>query len=162
MHKNRETFSFHDCWCIEQIPDLLWKLRQMALTPKQERFAQEVASGKTQADAYRAAFDVKPTTKPETTYKRACELMADRNISGRVAELREAAAERIVWTMADSLDVLSTIAKGLDSDAKPSDKVNAVKAINAMIGLDAPSKLNLTGNLVTHIQREVIDDNAED
>ena len=134
----------------------------MALTPKQELFAQEVASGKTQADAYRSAFNVKPTTKPETTYKRACELMADGNISGRVAELRAAAAERVVWTMADSLDVLSTIAKGLDADAKPSDKVNAVKAINAMIGLDAPSKLNVTGNLVTHIQREVIDDNAED
>ena len=134
----------------------------MALTPKQELFAQEVASGKTQADAYRSAFNVKPTTKPETTYKRACELMADGNISGRVAELRNAAAERVVWTMADSLDVLSTIAKGLDADAKPSDKVNAVKAINAMIGLDAPSKLNVTGNLVTHIQREVIDDNAED
>lgn len=52
----------------------------MALTPKQELFAQEVASGKTQADAYRAAFNVGPTTKPETTYKRACELMADGNI----------------------------------------------------------------------------------
>jgi len=134
----------------------------MALTPKQERFAQEVASGKTQADAYRAAFDVKPTTKPETTYKRACELMADGNISGRVAELRAAASERVVWTLTDSLNVLSTIAKGLDADAKPSDKVNAVKAINAMIGLDAPSKLSVTGSLVTHIQREVIDDNAED
>lgn len=134
----------------------------MELTPKQERFAQEVASGKTQADAYRAAFDVKPTTKPETTYKRACELMADGNISGRVAELRAAASERVVWTLTDSLNVLSTIAKGLDADAKPSDKVNAVKAINAMIGLDAPSKLNVTGSLVTHIQREVIDDNAED
>ena len=134
----------------------------MALTPKQELFAQEVASGKTQADAYRAAYDVKPTTKPETTYKRACELMADGNISGRIAELRAAAAERVVWTMADSLDVLSTIAKGLDEDAKPSDKVNAVKAINAMIGLDAPSKLNVTGNLVTRIERVVTDDNAED
>ena len=134
----------------------------MALTPKQERFAHEVASGKTQADAYRAAFDVKPTTKPETTYKRACELMADRNISGRVAELREAAAERVVWTMADSLDVLSTIAKGLDEDAKPSDKVNAVKAINAMIGLDAPAKLDVTGKMVTRIERVVTDDNAED
>ena len=134
----------------------------MALTPKQELFAQEVASGKTQADAYRAAFDVKPTTKPETTYKRACELMADGNISGRVAELRAAAAERVVWTMADSLDVLSTIAKGLDADAKPSDKVNAVKAINTMIGLDAPSKLSVTGNLVTRIIREVTDDNAND
>lgn len=88
--------------------------------------------------------------------------MADGNISGRVAELRNAAAERVVWTMADSLDVLSTIAKGLDADAKPSDKVNAVKAINAMIGLDAPSKLNVTGNLVTRIERVVTDDNAED
>jgi phage terminase small subunit len=134
----------------------------VALTPKQERFAQEVASGKTQADAYRAAFDVKPTTKPETCQANASKLMSNTDVSTRVAELRAAAAERVVWTMADSLDVLSTIAKGLDTDAKPSDKVNAVKAINAMIGLDAPSKLNLTGNLVTHIQREVIDDNAED
>lgn len=134
----------------------------MALTPKQERFALEVASGKTQAEAYRAAFNVKPTTKPETTYKRACELMADGDIRGRVEELKAEVAERVVWTMADSLDVLATIAKGLDEDAKPSDKVNAVKAINAMIGLDAPSKLNVTGDLITRIQREVIDDNAQD
>jgi phage terminase small subunit len=134
----------------------------MALTPKQERFAQEVASGKSQAEAYRTAFNVKPTTKPETSQANACRLMADSNVSTRVAELRAAVAERVTWTMADSLDVLSTIAKGLDSDAKPSDKVNAVKAINAMIGLDAPSKLSVTGNLVTRIQREVIDDNAED
>ena len=88
--------------------------------------------------------------------------MTNTEISTRVAELRAAVAERVVWMLADSLDVLSTIAKGLDADAKPSDKVNAVKAINAMIGLDAPSKLSVTGSLVTHIQREVIDDNAED
>jgi len=134
----------------------------MALTPKQERFAQEVASGKTQADAYRAAFDVKPTTKPETCQANASKLMSNTDVSTRVAELRAAVAERVMWTMADSLDVLSTIAKGLDSDAKPSDKVNAVKAINAMIGLDAPSKLSVTGNMVTRVVREVIDDNAED
>jgi hypothetical protein len=88
--------------------------------------------------------------------------MADGNISGRVAELKAAIAERVVWTMADSLDVLSTIAKGVDKDAKPSDKVNAVKAINAMIGLDAPSKLNVNGDMVHQILREVIDDNADD
>ena len=134
----------------------------MALTPKQERFAHEVASGKTQADAYRAAFDVKPDTKPATIQANAHKLMLNTEISTRVAELRAAVAERVVWTLADSLDVLSTIAKGLDADAKPSDKVNAVKAINAMIGLDAPSKLSVTGSLVTHIQREVIDDNPED
>lgn len=130
----------------------------MSLTPKQERFAQEVASGKTQADAYRAAFDVKPTTKPETIYKRACELMADGNIRGRVEEIREAATERLVWTIQDSLDVLASIAKGLDADAKPSDKVNAVKAINAMYGIDAPSKVNMTGDMVHRVLREIIDD----
>jgi phage terminase small subunit len=134
----------------------------MALTPKQERFAHEVASGKTQADAYRAAFNVKPTTKPETCQANASKLMSNTDVSTRVAELRAAVAERVMWTMADSLDVLSTIAKGLDSDAKPSDKVNAVKAINAMIGLDAPSKLDVTGNMVTRIERVMTDDNSKD
>ena len=132
------------------------------MTPKQERFAQEVASGKSQAEAYRTAFDVKPTTKPETTFANASRLMADSNVAARVAEIRAAAVEQLVWTMQDSLEVLAQIAKGLDEDAKPSDKVNAVKAINTMYGLDAPSKLDVTGKLVTRIQREVIDDNAED
>ena len=134
----------------------------MALTPKQERFALEVAQGKSQADAYRAAFNVRPATKPESVHQNASRLMADVNISSRIAELKAAVAERVTWTMADSLDDLSTIAKGLDADAKPSDKVNAVKAINTMIGLDAPSKLSITGNLVTRIERVVTDDNSED
>ena len=134
----------------------------MALTPKQERFAQEVASGKTQADAYRAAFNVKPTTKSETIHKRASELMADGDVRGRVEELKAAVAERVMWTMEDSLNVLATIAKGIDEDAKPSDKVNAVKAINAMIGLDAPSKLNVNGDMVHRILREVIDEQDAD
>lgn len=129
----------------------------MALTPKQERFAQEVASGKTQAEAYRIAYNVKPTTKPETTIPNASRLMADSNVQARVAEIREAATERLVWTIQDSLDVLASIAKGLDADAKPSDKVNAVKAINAMYGIDAPSKVNVNGNLVHQIVRQVID-----
>ena len=129
----------------------------MSLTPKQERFAQEVASGKTQAEAYRTAFDVKPTTKPESVHVNACKLMADANIAQRVQEIRSAAVERLVWTMQDSLDVLASIAKGLDEDAKPSDKVNAVKAINTMYGLDAPSKISMNGNMVHHITREVID-----
>ena len=49
----------------------------MSLTPKQERFAQLVAEGKTQADAYRGAFNTKPTTKPETIIANASRLMAD-------------------------------------------------------------------------------------
>lgn len=129
----------------------------MTLTPKQERFAQEVASGKSHAEAYRTAFNVKPETKATTTQANASKLVANTAISTRIAELKAAAAERVVWTMADSLNVLATIAKGLDEDAKPSDKVNAVKAINAMIGLDAPSKLSVNGDMVHRILREVVD-----
>ena len=132
----------------------------MTLTPKQERFAQEVASGKSHAEAYRTAFNVKPETKATTTQANASKLVANTAISTRIAELKAAAAERVVWTMADSLNVLATIAKGLDEDAKPSDKVNAVKAINAMIGLDAPSKLSVNGDMVHRIVREIVDPNA--
>ena len=134
---------------------------EMSLTPKQERFAQEVASGKSQTEAYRIAFNVRPTTKPESVQVSACKLMAEPKVTQRVQELRELATERLVWTIQDSLDVLASIAKGLDADAKPSDKVNAVKAINAMYGIDAPSKVNMTGDMVHRVLREIIDD-AED
>lgn len=60
----------------------------MALTPKQEKFAQGVAEGKTQADAYRAAYNVRPTTKPETVVQAASRIMSDSNVSARVEELR--------------------------------------------------------------------------
>ena len=75
----------------------------MALTPKKEKFAQCVADGMSQADAYRTAFDVSPTTKPETVYKRASELMSNGEVSGRVAELREQLSAKALWTRQDSV-----------------------------------------------------------
>jgi phage terminase small subunit len=135
----------------------------MSLTPKQERFAQEVASGKSQAEAYRTAFNVKPTSKPESAQVNASKLMADAKVAQRVAEIRKAATDQLVWSIQDSLEVLSAIARGLDDGAKASDKVNAVKALNSMYGLDAPSKLNVNGDMVHRILREVIDvEDADD
>jgi len=37
--------------------------KMSALTPKQEKFAQCVAEGMSQADAYRSSYNCKPTTK---------------------------------------------------------------------------------------------------
>lgn len=70
----------------------------MALTLKQEKFAQEVAKGATQSDAYRRAYDAKKM-KPETVQKRASELMSDREVAGRVADLRRPAAARCEITV---------------------------------------------------------------
>ena len=57
------------------------------LTPKQERFCQEIVKGKSQADAYRAAFNAKKMLD-DTIYSRASELRADRKIAGRIQEIQ--------------------------------------------------------------------------
>lgn len=57
------------------------------LTPKQERFCQEIVKGKSQSDAYRAAFNAKKM-KDETIHKRASELMAGREVKGRIADIQ--------------------------------------------------------------------------
>ena len=67
------------------------------MTSARERFAREVAAGKSQADAYREAFPRSRYWKPETLHKRASELAATGEVLGRVAELRrEADAEAIM------------------------------------------------------------------
>ena len=103
-----------------------------SLTQKQESFAQNIADGMTQADAYRAAYDCAPTTKPETIQKRACELMADGVISGRVQELRDQLSEKSIWSRADSVNILAEIAQDLGN--KAGERVSAVKELNAMHG----------------------------
>ena len=127
----------------------------MALTPKQERFAQCVADGMSQADAYRTAFDVSPTTKQETVYKRASELMADGNISGRVSELRQQLSEKALWTRQNSVETLISV---LSNPESQKDVIAAVKELNAMHGYNAPQKLEVGGTLgIQRIERVVVD-----
>lgn len=121
-------------------------MAEKALTPKREKFAQCVADGMTQADAYRAAFTVAPDSKAETVQANASRLMADSMVSARVAELRAALAEKALWSREDSVRTLADIAKGVDEDVKASDRVAAVKALNSMHGWDAPTKIDHTSS----------------
>lgn len=76
------------------------------LTPKREAFAQAVASGKNQSDAYRMAYRVRESTKPETINQAASRLMAKGNIAARVAELREPIVEKVRMTLEGHLEDL--------------------------------------------------------
>lgn len=81
----------------------------MKLTGKQEAFAQAVASGKTQADAYREAYSAK-AMKDETIWARASELMADSKVSGRVeALLAEIAARTVEKTAITREDLIEEL-----------------------------------------------------
>lgn len=126
----------------------------MSITPKQEKFAQEVASGKSQADAYRAAFDCSKSSQT-TIIKRASELMAKGDISGRVEKLKAELSAKALWTREESVNVLAQIAKAAEKDA---DRVRAVSELNKMHGFEAPQKVEHSGT-VTAITRRVVDAN---
>lgn len=78
----------------------------MSLTPKQEAFAQAIVAGVSQSDAYRAAYKVRPNTKPESVNQNASRIMANVNIMSRVAELREPVAKKAQITLESHLDDL--------------------------------------------------------
>jgi phage terminase small subunit len=58
------------------------------LTIKQEAFAQAYIETGNASEAYRRAYQVSPSTKPNTVEKRACELLKHGKVAGRIAELQ--------------------------------------------------------------------------
>ncbi len=78
----------------------------MALTPKQEAFAQAIVTGISQSDAYRLAYKVGPKTKPESVNQNASRIMANVNVMSRVAELRLPVAKKAQITLESHLDDL--------------------------------------------------------
>ena len=115
----------------------------MKLTPKQEKFAQFVADGMSQADAYRKAFNVNPNTKPETTQANASRLMANSMVSARVDELRKQLSDISVWSRADSVEILAGIAR--NTTATNMERISSVKELNAMHGFNK-STLDVTSS----------------
>jgi hypothetical protein len=113
----------------------------MALTPQQEKFAQGVASGLSQSDAYRAAYPKSVGWKADSVHQAASKLIADTKVSPRVAELRDALASKQLWTREQSVAVLCKVIAESD---KGTDHIAAVKELNAMHGYNAAQKLDLT------------------
>ena len=130
----------------------------MALTAKQEKFAQCVADGMTQADAYRASYSAEKMAD-KTIWEKASALMADGKVPARVDELRQALADRLLWAREDSVKVLAKIAK-YDEDATTPARVSAVKELNAMHGYNEPTQVDLGMKDVTRVVVEGIDGSA--
>lgn len=120
----------------------------MALTAKQEAFAQAVASGMTQADAYRASYDCESSTD-KTIVEEASRVMADRNVSARVQVLKDELACAALWSRLDSVQTLADIAKG--EETRANEKVAAIKELNSMHGFNAPTKHEVAGNFTLNI-----------
>jgi phage terminase small subunit len=109
----------------------------MSLTSKREAFAQAIADGCSQSEAYRKAYSAS-NMKPETVQNNAYKLLKSNEVSTRVAELRQAVADRGLWTREDSVRTLKDVAQGVDSRA--GEIVSAIKELNSMHGFNAPTK----------------------
>jgi phage terminase small subunit len=57
------------------------------LTPKQDAFCRFYVEKSNASEAYRLAYDVSPSTKPETVHRKAAELLANGKVTARLADL---------------------------------------------------------------------------
>ena len=71
------------------------------LTPQQEKFAQGVGAGLSQAESYRQAYPLSRKWKPETVHQTASRLAADRNVVARVSTIQAAGADRAELDVAE-------------------------------------------------------------
>ena len=113
----------------------------MALTARREAFARHIADGKSQADAYRAVYSTKNCTLA-TIHNEASKLMRIPEVSARVDALKQAAAERVLWTREQSIRILAEIAQAAEKDA---DRVRAINELNKMHGFEAAQKVEHSG-----------------
>lgn len=127
----------------------------MSITPQQEKFAQCVASGMSQSDAYREAYDVKPTTKTNSVNVNASKLMADANIALRVEELRAPIVKAAQLTLEAHLNDL----KGLRNMATKAEQYSA--AISAEVARGKAAGLyvdNVKATVLTRTLEPLKDD----
>jgi phage terminase small subunit len=101
------------------------------LTPKQEKFVQGIIEGKSQADAYRAAYSTKNMTD-KTIREEASRLMRDPNISATVKELRNQANASTIMSAQERMEWLTKLINNTEEGT--TDRLRALDIFNKMTG----------------------------
>ena len=81
------------------------------LTEKQERFVQGIIEGKTQAEAYRSAYNCK-NMSDNAIYREASLLVDNQKVAQRIKELREQMMKPSIMTAQQRLEYLTRVIKG--------------------------------------------------
>lgn len=136
------------------------------LTPKQEKFARNVASGMKQVDAYRDAYDTKTTNKNTQRVKALQETRKD-NVAAMIEDLRRRAEEGVVWTRQMAMTALLDTYKLARDQNHATGATGALKELNAMYGYNEATKINIGGQdgnpiLLQKIERIIVNDDSQD
>jgi hypothetical protein len=130
------------------------------MTSRQEKFARNVAKGMTQRAAYRDAYPNARKWKDGVVDSKASHLVNNRQVSGKLAELRKQAESAAVLSRQKRLETLSRIAVE-NEKLSPKDSIAAIKILNDMTGDNAPAKTEVTVDILSAIverHRNVIEE----
>lgn len=127
------------------LPFLLESGKEMGLTDKQEKFAQAIAKGFNQSDAYREAYTAENMSN-EAIGVEACRVMNNPKVSLRVKELKERALKRFDITIDDLIHELEEARELAKLSSQPSAMVSATMGKGKMLGLITDKK-EVTGNV---------------
>jgi hypothetical protein len=118
---------------VETIPldSLLGKGVSGNLTPKEKRFAREVAQGATKADAYRTAYN----TKSKHTQRKEPYMVASRpSVAQEIEALMLAEQAQALQTPAQlrALVIQTLVQTAIDPETKPAVRVQAAKVLGTV------------------------------
>ncbi len=118
---------------VETIPldSLLGKGVSGNLTPKEKRFAREVAQGATKAEAYRKAYN----TKSKHTQRKEPYMVASRpSVAQEIEALQLAEAAQALQTPAQlrALVIQTLVQTAIDPETKPAVRVQAAKVLGTV------------------------------
>lgn len=139
------------------------------LTPKQERFIQNIVSGMSQRQAYKDAYNVE-SMSDEAIDVEACRLFNDTKISLRYRELMDKLEDEAIMSAKERMIWLSDVVRGkvkhtsyggngeeYENEAYISDKLKAVDTLNKMSG-EYVTKIDADVNTDVNINIELSDD----
>lgn len=101
------------------------------LTPKQERFIQNIVSGMSQRQAYKDAYDAENMTD-ESIDVEACKLFNSPNVSQRYKELINKLEDAAIMTAIEKRRMLKEMA--MNKENSITDRIKAIDTDNKMAG----------------------------
>lgn len=124
------------------------------LTAKQEHFAQLVAFGSNNSDAYRQAYNVAIDTLPETIWNKASRIASESKVRTRIDALKagtEAAlAEKRLWDLERVMESAEKNLDGAQNDHQWASANGALEFIGKVTGL-VTNKPSVPGVQITRI-----------
>lgn len=108
------------------------------LNPRQVRYAQLLAEGRFQNDAFREAFPHAAKWKETSVKPKASQLAADLRVAALVKKLQAEGAQAAVYTLADHLQRLDALSKKAEADKEWSAAIAAEKQRGLAAGFYMP------------------------